>query len=121
LSVLLVFVYYNELQVYKRVIQIVAYQLKQRAITIDGDVCDCDGTMQGGTRRNVGRLVDVCQSLRKANSEKKRLTQLVEELRKKIHHYNKYEIFMSNPVKISRLPSQALAKGSQIYFLFQEY
>jgi len=69
--------------------------MKFKAITMEGDVCDSDGGMQGGTRRGMGRLITACQKLRPLNSERKAILEKLRELKAQMDHYNKYNTVSS--------------------------
>lgn len=58
--------------------------MKYRAITLDGDVVDPGGTMQGGTRRNAGTMLETCQNLVELKRERERLRYTVQEGQQKI-------------------------------------
>ncbi|CAG7730328.1 unnamed protein product [Allacma fusca] len=42
----------------------VAFNMKFKAVSLEGEVADPGGTMQGGTRNNFGGLIQACQELR---------------------------------------------------------
>lgn len=60
-----------------------------KAITVQGDVCDPDGGMQGGTRKNIGRYITACLKLRPINIERNKLLMELRDLKARIQLYNK--------------------------------
>jgi len=71
-----------------------AYEHRFYSVTKLGDVADPGGTMHGGTRRNLGQLLEQCESLRVICGEMKQIHQSVANLQQQLEAVKSNQDFM---------------------------